>query len=180
LHLESFEDDDNSSADINAGGAFKMAVEPGKWSVAVTGAPRNVFLKSARLDEADVLESGLDLTAGQTVGRLEIVLSAAGAQVEGAVVDAAGRPAAGAVVVLVPEPRLRLHSRLFQEATAGREGRFRMSGIAPGEYKLFAWDDLDSEAYRDRDFLRGYEERGAKILLNENETKQAFLKLIVK
>jgi hypothetical protein len=180
LRLESLEDGDSHSVEIKASGDFKMAVEPRKWLLAVTGAPRNVFLKSARLNETDVLESGLDLTAGPASGRLEIVLSAAGAQIEGVVVNAAGQRAVGATVVLVPEPRLRVHSRLFQEATAGQEGRFSMSGIAPGEYKLFVWDDLDGEAYRDPDFLRGYEERGEKILLRENETNRALPKLIVK
>lgn len=52
-----------------------------------------------------VLESGLNLTAGPPAGGLEVVLSTAGAQVEGAVLDGSERPARGATVVLAPEAR---------------------------------------------------------------------------
>ena len=179
MHFESFEDGDRASAQIKADGRFTETLDPLQWSLAVTGIPPNAFIKSARAAGTDVLESGLDLTAGPPAGGLEIVLSAAGAQVEGAVFDASERPARGATVVLAPEPRLRVHGRLFHEATADKDGRFALRGIAPGEYKLFAWEDLAGEAYRDPDFLRDYEGRGQKIVVRENEAKRARLELIV-
>jgi hypothetical protein len=179
LHFESFEDGDEASTEIKADGRFTAKLEPLQWSLAVTGVPRNAFIKSARAGGTDVLESGMNLTAGAPAGGLEIVLSAAGAQVEGAVFDASERPARGATVVLAPEPRLRVHGRLFHEASTDKDGRFAFRGIAPGEYKLFAWDDVAGEAYRDPDFLRDYEGRGQKIVVRENEAKQARLKLIV-
>jgi hypothetical protein len=180
LHFESFEDGDEASTEIKADGRFTETLEPRQWSLAVTGVPRNAFIKSARVGNTDVLESGLDLTAGPPAGGLEIVLSAAGAQVEGAVLDASERPARGATVVLAPEPRLRLHARLFHEASTDKDGRFAFRGLAPGEYKLFAWNELEGEAYRDPDFLRGYEGRGQKIVVRENQAIQARLVLIVK
>jgi protocatechuate 3,4-dioxygenase beta subunit len=180
LHFESFEAGDQAGVQINADGKFTAALEPRQWSITVTGAPPDAFIKSARLGESDVLETRLNLTAGAPAGGLEIVLSAAGAQVAGAVLDESERPASGAIAVLVPEPRLRVHGGLFHEATADKEGRFAFRGIAPGEYKLFAWNDLEGEAYRDPDFMRGYEERGEKIVVGENEVKQARLKVIVK
>ena len=179
LHFESFEDGDQASTQIKADGRFTETLEPRQWSLAVTGVPRNAFIKSARLGETDVLESGLNLTAGPPAGELEIVLSAAGAQVEGTVLDKSERPARGATVVLAPEARLRVHGRLFHETTTDKDGHFAIRGIAPGEYKILAWDDLEGEAYRDPDFMRGYEGRGEKIVVRENETKQARLKLIV-
>ena len=180
LHFESIEAGDLWNKVIQPDGKFTAALEPRQWSIAVTGAPPDAFIKSVRLGESDVLESGLDLTAGPPAGGLEIVLSAAGARVEGAVLDESERPASGATAVLVPEPRLRVHGGLFHEATADKDGRFAFRGIAPGEYKLFAWNDLEGEAYRDPDFMRGYEERGEKIVVRENEVKQARVKAIVR
>jgi protocatechuate 3,4-dioxygenase beta subunit len=180
VRFESFEDGGQGSAQIKADGRFTSTLEPRHWSLTVTGVPRNAFTKSARLGGTDVLESGLNLTAGPPVGGLEIVLSTAGAQVEGAVFDGSERPARGATVVLAPEPRLRLHGRLFQEASTDKDGRFAFRGIAPGEYKLFAWNEVEGEAYRDPDFLRDYEARGEKIVVRENEAKQRRLKLIVR
>jgi 5-hydroxyisourate hydrolase-like protein (transthyretin family) len=100
--------------------------------------------------------------------------------VEATVLDDAGQPASGVRVVLVPEPRLRPHGRLFKAATADRDGRVSLTGIAPGDYKLFAFEDVEEEAYRDPEYLRAYEDRGEKISFSEGETKRALLKAIAR
>jgi len=99
-----------------------------------------------------VLDAGLNLAGGGAPSRLEIVLSNAGARVDATVLDDAGQPAAGVRVVLVPEPRLRAHGRLFKDATTDGGGRVSLTGIAPGDYKLFAWEDVEEEAYRDPEY----------------------------
>ena len=36
--------------------------------------------------------------------------------------------------------------RLYKPAEAGEGGRFRFLGIAPGKYRLFAWEELEPGA----------------------------------
>ncbi|MCX6625476.1 MAG: carboxypeptidase-like regulatory domain-containing protein [Acidobacteria bacterium] len=180
VYFEMFEADGENHAEIKADGRFNTRLSPENWTFGVIGAAGNAFIKSARLGATDVLESGLNLISGTPGGELEIVLSSAGAQVEGSVSNASGRPARRAIVVLAPEAHLRAHGRLFYRATADEEGRFSLRGIAPGEYKLFAWNDVEGEAYRDPGFLRDDEANGEKVVLGENQVKQAQLKLIVR
>ena len=53
-------------------------------------------------------------------------------------------------------------------------------GSAPGAYKLFAWDNVDTNAVIfDPDFLRPYEASGQNVEVSSNETKSVMLKLIV-
>ena len=33
----------------------------------------------------------------------------------------------------------------------------------PGEYQVYAWQDIDSYAFLDPDFMRGYEDRGQDL-----------------
>jgi hypothetical protein len=53
-------------------------------------------------------------------------------------------------------------------AISDENGRFKIPTVVPGDYKLFAWEDLESFAYHDADFLRKYEEQGVLISIAEN------------
>jgi hypothetical protein len=180
VRAEALEGDHGDRANSKPDGSFALRMEPRAWSIAVTDAPPNAYIKSARAGETDVLDAGLNLAGGGAPGRLEIMLSNAGARVDATVLDDAGQPAAAVRVVLVPEPRLRAHGRLFKAATTDFGGRVSLTGIAPGDYKLFAWEDVEEEAYRDPEYLRAYEDRGEKISFGEGETKRALLKPIAR
>ncbi|MGH7754130.1 MAG: hypothetical protein ACREN5_15095, partial [Gemmatimonadales bacterium] len=139
--------------------------------------PGNYYLKSARLDGNEVLEEGLDLSAGPPRGQLELVISAKGGQVEGAVLKD-GKPFTGATVTLVPEERRRGRRELFKTATTDQYGRFTLRGIAPGEYKLYAWEEIELGAHQDSEFLKPYEKLGHEVKVEEGSRLSAELKLI--
>lgn len=54
----------------------------------------------------------------------------------------------------------------------------RPRGIPPGEYKIFAFEEIEPGAYQDADFLRPYEERGETLRVVEGGRHGARLKLI--
>jgi hypothetical protein len=180
ITAEYMQSGDSTGAELKPDGRFSLILDAGKWSLGAENLPPGAFVKSARIGSQDVLETGLDLTSGPLAGGLEVVIALEGARVEGVVVDASGKPAQAATVTLVPESRLRLHGRLFQRTATGTDGRFKLSGIAPGNYKLFAWEAMEGEAYRDPDFLRPYESRGEMLEVHGKETLPASLRLIVR
>lgn len=47
-------------------------------------------------------------------------------------------------------------------------GRFALQSIPPGDYRLFAWEDLEPYAYYDADFVRPYMTAGTLIRVSEN------------
>ena len=57
-------------------------------------------------------------------------------------------------------------------------GRFSLTGIPPGEYKLFAWQAVELEAYQDPDFLRLYEDQGVTVTVQERGILSVQLSLI--
>ena len=116
------------------------------------------------------LEDGFTVKAG-AAGTLEITLSSRGARVQGIINDSDGLPAVGVRVVLVPEPSRRAQSRLFMEQTTDQYGHFELRGIAPGDYKLFSWEEAESGAWEDPEFLKPFEEKGEKITLQEGDQK---------
>jgi len=42
-----------------------------------------------------------------------------------------------------------------------------LKNVAPGEYKVFAWDDIEDGAWYDSDFLRDIEARGEAVTSRE-------------
>ncbi len=167
-----------ASVSLKADGTFVLKNVSGDlYDVTLAGAPEDFYLKAARLDSDNVLEAGLSLARGREPGTLELVLSSAGGQIEG-MVTSEQQGFDSALVVLVPEPRHRGQARLYKMTTTDQYGRFTLRGIAPGDYKLFAWEDIEAGAYYDTDFLRPYEERGETVRVVEAGRHGARLKLI--
>ena len=159
-------------------GAFTLeGLEPGVYQISVN-APEDLYLKSVRWGERDVMQSGLDLTQGGAGGGLIVVMSANRGQVEGVVEDDQSTPAVAAVVALVPSvPSGAPASKsLFKVAKTNPEGHFRMQAIAPGSYKLFAWEDADpSQVMYDPDFLKPFDAQGESVEIAEGSRKSVQL-----
>jgi Carboxypeptidase regulatory-like domain len=154
----------------------------GHYQIYVYGEPPNfspdLYLKSARVNGEDILEKGLTIGVATSRGPLEIVLSSAGARIEGTVTDDNDLPAPGAVVALVPEGERRKQFRLYKSATTDQYGKFILRGVAPGEYKLFAWKEVERNAWEDPDFLQPFESKGVDVTAEENGHVTVALKLI--
>jgi hypothetical protein len=93
------------------------------------------------------------------------VLAPDGAQVDGVISDHDEKPVAGATVVLIAEAKLRSRSDSYHECTTDQYGRYHFENIRPGDYKLFAWDDPEANAWFDPEFLKSFEEKGERIVI---------------
>src|SRR5207237_3800186 len=109
---------------------------------------------SFRLGQIDV-SSGVTI-AGPVSDSVDIFLSTKGGQVDGTVVDKNQNPMRGIQAVLIPDLQ-RDRRDVYRTATRNQNGQFTIRTIAPGDYKLFAWEDLEPFAYNDLDFVRKYE-----------------------
>jgi protocatechuate 3,4-dioxygenase beta subunit/5-hydroxyisourate hydrolase-like protein (transthyretin family) len=152
-------------------GTFQMRV----WSQAQDFS--DFYLKAARANGEDILEKGLTVGAGSARGPVDVVLSSAGSRIEGTVTDDNDLPSAGAVVALVPEGK-RDQFRLYKDTTTDQYGQFVLRGIAPGNYKIFSWREVESNAWEDPDFLAPFESKGTGITAEENGHVSITLKLI--
>jgi hypothetical protein len=160
----------------SADGIFSIpGITPGEYKLLLTGLPPDVYVKEARLENRDPLEG---LTVSDRVdGSLDITLSTKSGQLDGAVTNTDGKPVVNVQAVLVPE-RLRNRQDLYKTATTNQDGRFNMRGIAPGDYRLFVWEDLEPFAYFDPDLLKQYEPQGRLIHIQEASRTAVEAKLI--
>ena len=170
----------SSIAHVTSDGSFQWTDVPaGNYYVQVMGDSAGNeawFVKSLAAGGRDVNDSGIALSGG-TVS-LDLLVSANGAVVEGVAVDHKGEPVANALVVAVPEPRLRSRTDHYRKTVSDQSGRFTLRGVRPGEYTLFAWETVEGDAYYNSDFLKSYEQRGTALQLSEGVRKNLQLEVI--
>jgi hypothetical protein len=166
------------SGTVKEDGTFAVGnVPPDEYTIAISGLKEDLYLKAVRAGDKDVLERGLDLLHS-SAANLEIVVSPAGGEIVGVVADGKQQPAMGSHIALVPDERRREQTHLFKTATADQYGKFTLRGIAPGEYKLFAFEELDSGALQNPQFLKEFEQLGEAVTIRESGRESATLKLI--
>jgi beta-lactamase regulating signal transducer with metallopeptidase domain len=164
----------NPVATVSADGNFTLSnVTPadGAFRVAVQGLPPGTFIKAIRFGATDALNNSvrpgndstpLDITVGTGLGSLDVV-----------VLDDQMKPAVNAMVVLMPEPRLRQRLDLIKARSTNTEGKVELTDLIPGDYKLFAWDEVLTGAWLDADFVRTYENRGKTIRITERNRERS-------
>jgi hypothetical protein len=142
----------------------------GTYRLGVIGQSKDCYVKSIRYGSSDVLEDGFTVFRG-TQASLEVTISSRGSRVQGAVADKDNLPVTGVWVVMVPDEAHRDQSRLYQKAATDQYGHYLLRGIAPGDYKMFCWDEVEDGAWEDTDFLKAFEDRGQKISFQEGDAK---------
>jgi hypothetical protein len=116
--------------------------------------------------DVDVRDTGISLQ-GPLNSPIEVVISLAGASLTGTVMTTQRQPAANTSIVLVPSEPLRKRSELYKNVRSALDGTFRIVGITPGEYKVYAWRDVEDGAWRDPEFMKNYEDRGETVRFSE-------------
>jgi hypothetical protein len=66
----------------------------------------------------------------------------------------------------------------YRFATSDRDGHFSIAGVAPGVYKLFAWEALEENGYFDADLMRSLEALGKPASVGENDQLDIDVKVI--
>lgn len=165
-------------ATVQADGTFVFERVPdGPYLVSLCCPPPNYYLKAAHLGSEDALTSGLSLNQGQSPGSLELILSPAGGQIEGVVLNNE-KPATVALVVLVPDANHRNQMWQYPVTGISPEGRFTLTSVPPGEYTLFAWEKADDGAYMDPEFLHQNEKSGKSVNVEAGSKLSVQLELI--
>jgi hypothetical protein len=137
--------------------------------------PEDYYLKALSISGHDLPPNNMVVSGSR--GDLELVISAAGAHIEGTLFDAKEEPTRGSILLVpdVPEPG---PPDLYQRTSADSKGRFTLRGVAPGSYRMLAVEsiNLDGEI-NDPDFLRTIGNRGQALTVEEEGKYTVALRL---
>jgi hypothetical protein len=137
----------------------------------------DLYLKSVQWGTKDLPDGELDLTAGVPAKTgLSSALGADGGEMKGVVHNDKQEPTR-AMVVLVPASS---SPWAYGWADAEADGRLRVNAIAPGRYKLWAFDNADRLAVvYDPDYLLPFASAAVHVEVQAREKKLQDLKLTV-
>jgi len=157
---------DIDNASVKPDGTFIFREVPeGTYRVNFFPVPAGFYLRSS--GATDVLATGVTVGRSQSPAALEFVLSPGAGRIDG-MVKSDEQAAPGATVVLVPDGKGRGQANYYRQAVSDLLGRFAMRNIVPGDYTLFAWEQIDRGAYFDPEFLGRYEDRGKAVHIDED------------
>jgi hypothetical protein len=135
-----------------------------------------MYLKEVLFEQGDVLTRPWEI-GSQTSGTLSILFSNKGGQIDGTLSDALSQSVRGNQVVLIPDQG-RDRPELYKTATTDANGKFTFRGIAPGGYRVYAWESIEANAWYDREILSQYEAQGTPIRVQESAKEIVPLKII--
>jgi len=139
--------------------------------------PPGTYVKSIRLGDQDAADARIDLTQ-QSGGLLKLVLGTNGGELDGAVQDQNGDPAVDAVITVAPREELASRHDLFKQATSDHKGNFHVQDLAPGDYKVFAWQNVDPNLPLAAEFRKPFESKAAPVSIPANGHGSVQLKII--
>ena len=159
---------------------FEAAVQPGANMVRLLSMPPSLALKAVRVGGVDVTDTGFDVKPNVDVRGIEIELTSHPTVVSGQVTDAHGASSKDCMVVIFARDDAKWEgtSRYIQTARPDQDGRFKVSGLPPGDYHVVATSTVQQpDQAGDPDVLKQLRDRAAALSLGEGETKVVDLKV---
>ncbi len=166
-------------------GAFRIAgVHAGNYRVVVQPMGPNTYIKSMQLDGAMQRAPTASSTFPRGAGgsHLKVAISANGAQISGAVLDADGQPL----------PNMLAEIRLLNNATGDdppemeqvrgfvNNGAYSIQGLAPGKYWLLAVDRIHSGDFTDPRVIKALAAEASPVEVKEGERLVKDLRIVKK
>ncbi len=146
-------------------------VDPGTYT-AILMPQLPWYVQSASYGQSNVLYDNVFVAGGQSYP-MEIVLRDDSASLSGTIKSSDANPAP-ATVVVVPQPA----GKMTPHIARGVGNDFSVSGLAPGEYLVFAFDNIDGMEYGNPDTFAPYASQAAHITLTGSQRGQVSLDLI--
>lgn len=133
----------------------------------------DAYISDVRADGRSVFDTGFRVGL-DPVDSLEVVVATQGGAIQGKITGS--QSALPAALILVPESFRRSNASLYRVLYVPRNAEFRMNGIAPGNYKMFAVPYLNEMVpYRSPEFLARHESRAVSVTVQKGATVEGIL-----
>lgn len=163
-----------ASARASAEGNFKIHnVPPSIFRVIVSGTPDGSYVKAIRFGGEDITEKNLDLSSGGG-GELEVIISPDAADISGVVRNENGEALSGVPVQAF------FGDKLKRSMNTDQNGSFHLTSLAPGDYRVYAFEDVEPGLSLEPTFRKSLENRAAEVKLEEKSHESLDLKVISK
>jgi protocatechuate 3,4-dioxygenase beta subunit len=134
-----------------------------RYRVQVNGVPPTAYITDIQYAGKSVFDAGFDLDSKPSL--IQVSVNSDGQSLAGTVRGKDGKTVAAATVVLVPPESQRQNQARFRQATTDDSGRYSIRGIAPGQYTIYAWENVYNNAWLNARYLSHFETRGRPLTI---------------
>jgi hypothetical protein len=169
----------SSIGQLDANGRFAVdGVTPGVYRVSVLS-PSNWRVKSFDVGGRDALDFLLTVPVNQEVPAADVTLTTRSSTLSGTLLDGTGRPAPAHTIIVFPEdPGYWVSdSRRIRATRPSTDGRYSVTNLPSGNYRLVAVDDLEDGQWSDPDVLKQLIAAALPISIGDAETKVQDLRI---
>jgi hypothetical protein len=159
------------------GGQFTITgASPGDYQATLYSLPTAMYLKAMRYGADDVSDGIVPVKADGST--LTLVVGTDAGQLSGTVQTANNDPAIDRPVNIVPPDALANRQDLFRSVRTDSTGRFQATGLAPGDYTVYAWDDADVPMATDAEFRKQFASLATPVTISPSGAVTVTLKAI--
>jgi hypothetical protein len=148
-------------------------VEPGTYSVEIN-TNGSYYVQAASCGDTDLLREDLRIAPGAHPPPIQVTLRSDPGTISGKV-QSGGQPSK-AGVLLIPD---RGGANKAQSTSTGQDGEFQFGLLAPGDYRVLAFDHIDKLEYRNPDVLEAYLSRASRVTVQASDTAKTTVEMIV-
>jgi len=159
-----------TEADANGEFSFKGLAD-GLYRISAV-APADTFVSDIRQGDHSIYSDNFVRIGGDAPLSVQIALASDPGSISGTVNQPSGKTGTDTTVVLVPEDA-RSNFVLYHSDQVDESGQFALNNIAPGRYKLFAWEGVFANAWLNPSFLSRYEDQGVPITIVTGKNSSA-------
>jgi hypothetical protein len=164
---------------VNDDLTFEVKTRPGKMKVTLVGPTPGWTVRAVRYRGVDVTDSGIEFRANENVSDIELELTNRVTELGGVVTNGRAEAIKDYTVIVFPQDREKWMpgSRYVRSGRPDQDGRFKLSGLPPGDYYIVAVDYLDQDNWTEIENLERARAKATSVSVNEGETKSVDLKL---
>jgi len=165
---------------VNDDFTFEIKAAPNTARIALFGQLPGWAINSVRYRGVDVTDSGIEFRPNEDVSDVEVELTNRVSTVSGLVTNAKGEALKDYTVVVFPQDRDKVtpNSRFMRTARPDQDGRYKVTGLPPGEYRVIALDYVDPNEWNSAEFIDGVRSKATAFSLTEGDTKSVDLKVV--
>ena len=141
--------------------------------------PDGWSIRFVRLNGVDVTDAGIEFKPNEDITGVEVELTNKVTTISGTVKTSRGELSKEytAIVFAQDKEKWTGNTRYQSAGRPDQDGRFKITGLPPGEYYVVAVDRLESDQSRDPEFLERARSRAVSLSLREGETRNVELRL---
>jgi hypothetical protein len=160
-------------------GTFELKSGQGRMRINMMGPGGGWTIRAVRLNGTDITDTGIEFKPNEDISGLEVEITNRLTTITGLVTNARGEGVKeySAIAFSQDREKWKVQGRYQTMGRPDQDGRFKMSGLAPGDYYIVALDKIEPGQMSDPEFLDVVRAKATPVTIREGETRTVDLKI---